>query len=814
MATYECECGGGHHRHAAEPERPTAPELREYAAETGLLGGEYDSPLTEAEESALATELLGVADEQELEAFLGSLLAPLARHDGGFLSAAAGEALGGVLKNVARTVLPPAPPTGGRGVSSPPCLPPTGRRGAPGPGCLVVDRLPMLRQHVGTRPDLILKWNAMDRPSRIDVVVHLHGFALHGGRMTLPVDMEPVSGLEFHTAGNAPGRTAPTLLVLPRGHHVDGPSGRRYSHPALEPPGAIDRLVAEALARFRAATGVDAPRGRLVLTAHSGGGASLVKILRTVDPDEVHTFDALYQDPTPLIDWARQRIDRGSGALRVLYRPYEKTARNSERVAAAVRPAGSPRFRVEWTKVQHMHIPRLYGPLLLADVAADLPGTGPAPAPRRGTAVREVADTYGELASGTGDRWSGTPEQLDFRQRVLSAHLAHSRQKGRPGRDLAPDELSHVPGTPDRIIMRSDAAAAAGRLLAAANAALAEARASGDADSGHTTRLTATSGYRGRERQRSLWLGHFTGYYDVTATARAKLPGGPHGDRAVRYMLVDFPIPDKIAAPGYSNHQNGIAIDFLQERDRGHGIANSTGKRAVRRWRSTWFYGWLRANAHRFGFGPLATEPWHWIFRGSPSTELFGLGSESMDPQESEFEVARRFVRLSAAAARNAAMAPRDRYHRYRPYRGRAGDRAVGRAAVFTAARRYAPGLYRSFHRYARPAPWYWPRRRYGHRYPGATPWPVPLPYEPTPEPMPYADTGTDPGPVDTGPVDTGPVDAGPVDTGPEAAPDAPAAPPPARAPAEPVAEPSAAPAPPDSGTWVRRGDRVMITEA
>ncbi|MFB6837720.1 M15 family metallopeptidase [Streptomyces sp. NPDC056361] len=623
MSTYECECGGRRRAAEAGSAGTVAPELREYAAETGLLGGEYGSPLTEAEESALAAELLGVADERELEAFLGSFLAPVARREGGFLSSTAGAALGGVLKNVALTALP------GMGSGT----------GSTGPGRQVVDRVPMLRRHAGTPPDLVLKWNAMNRPSRIDVVVHLHGFAVRGAAMTLPVDIEPVSGLDF---GAVPGRTAPTLLVLPRGHHFGGRSGRGYTHSALEPPGAIQRLVAEALARFKAATGVDAPLGRLVLTAHSGGGASLMRILRHTDPDEVHTFDALYGDPGPLVDWARRRAARGSGALRVLYRPYEPTARHSEQVAAAVRGASSPRFRVEWTKVPHMRIPRLFGPLLLADAGADLPGTGPAPAPapaprRRsggggGHAVREMAGTDDEFGGDPGHTsgaseaevgggWSGAPEQVAFRQRVLDAHLARTRKrKGRPGRDLAPGELAPVAGT--SISMRSDAAAAAGRLLAAAHAALAEARAAGDEDAGHTRRLTGGSGYRGSDHQQRLWLGYFKGYYDQTLAARAALPGGPHGDGAVRYMLDVFGIPARIAAPGYSNHQNGIAIDFLQVRGRGHPLRNSTGAAAVGQWHATWFFRWLQANARRFGFGPYTREPWHWVFQGSAAAPV------------------------------------------------------------------------------------------------------------------------------------------------------------------------------------------------
>jgi hypothetical protein len=33
-------------------------------------------------------------------------------------------------------------------------------------------------------------------------------------------------------------------------------------------------------------------------------------ILTELDPDEVHTFDALYTDPGPLIAWARRKAGR------------------------------------------------------------------------------------------------------------------------------------------------------------------------------------------------------------------------------------------------------------------------------------------------------------------------------------------------------------------------------------------------------------------------------------------------------------------------------------------------------------------------
>ncbi|WP_200896319.1 glucosaminidase domain-containing protein [Pseudarthrobacter chlorophenolicus] len=247
------------------------------------------------------------------------------------------------------------------------------------PGRLVVDRLPLLRIHRGTAPDLLLKWNSMPQgTTAVDVVVHLHGYSGRRAAMSIIRDKEPASGLDFADPEQpvTAGRTTPTLAVLPRGHYFGGNSGSGYSFPALTKAGALQQLVATAIDAFNKQTGSNASQGKLIITAHSGGGAPLMAILRHTDPDEVHTFDALYSDPSALIAWARRRVAAGSGALRVVFRPGEPTARNSERVAKSLKAlgAGAP-FRVESTKVPHNDIPKKFGWRLLADPSAALPGT-------------------------------------------------------------------------------------------------------------------------------------------------------------------------------------------------------------------------------------------------------------------------------------------------------------------------------------------------------------------------------------------------------------------------------------------------------
>jgi uncharacterized protein (DUF697 family) len=170
---------------------------------------------------------------------------------------------------------------------------------------------------------------------------------------------------------------------------------------------------------------------------------------------------------------------------------------------------------------------------------------------------------------------------------------------------------------------------------------------------------------------------------------------------------------------------------------------------------------------------------------GSMASSLLGEELEQFDQPEREFETARRVVRFSAAAARNAAFS--------RPE----GDaQAAGRAAALAAARRYAPGLYRRrrFRIYARPTPWYWPQ-----------PAPVDCPPPPVPPPPAAASAAGMPGPSP--------------DEGQE--PDVPAAEPAPQteAGAGPfggagMPRPAAGRGRPVSGRWVRRGDEVVILGA
>ena len=81
------------------------PEM-EFEDEDDLVDSDADSPFDEAEEMELASELLNVTDDEELEYFLGSLIKKATRRARKFIKSKARRHLGGLLRRVARKALP------------------------------------------------------------------------------------------------------------------------------------------------------------------------------------------------------------------------------------------------------------------------------------------------------------------------------------------------------------------------------------------------------------------------------------------------------------------------------------------------------------------------------------------------------------------------------------------------------------------------------------------------------------------------------------------------------------------------------------
>jgi hypothetical protein len=547
-------------------------------------------------------------------------------------------------------------------------------------GTMTIDKVPLLRQHAGIGPDLILTWNDMRKTSgTVDVVVHLHGYSLSkNARLHIGRDLKARSGLDWSDPtgkDSTPGRTRPTLALLPRGHFFGGRSGLEYRFPALTAPGGLRQLIEFGLERLSRSLGIGNLKcSRLILTAHSGGGAALLTILNNVDPHEIHVFDGLYQDAGALIRWAKRRIVRDhsalaqgttaverymaekGGALRVLYRGRTRTAYYSGPVAEALRkaiPAASPLrrwYRVEQTAAHHVQIPPLYGWRLLANAAADLPGVVPyvSTVKRPQSATRAIAreSPVEELKWGVPEDvaheeevfatapplahklvWpAATEEQRGFMRRVYKQHVARSARRRRFVPSVPNDELGDVEHGE---VMRKPAAASCVALLAHARANLASEKAQGSTAALKVKDFGARSGYRSVEKQFTGWRSAFGGtYYPDTQNVREKLPGGPHGESAVNYM-VEY-VGKRIAAPGYSLHNNGLAMDFFTKEGR-LSFGPSTNPRNVAAWKGTWLFDWLSRNAgaHHFFQNTSIDEPWHWEYRGPGIAGLSNGGRAS-----------------------------------------------------------------------------------------------------------------------------------------------------------------------------------------
>ncbi|MBV8934814.1 MAG: hypothetical protein JO095_03290 [Alphaproteobacteria bacterium] len=256
----------------------------------------------------------------------------------------------------------------------------------PGEGYL--ENTPVLEAHVGTQPDLFLRWNQVPLSvEMIDVVVFLHGFSQQGGEMPLAEKVER-SGLDLS------GRVRPTLAMLPRGNWI---RHYYYNFPSLL-SGGVDWLVDYGPGCFSRAIGSVAPGtarafsvDRFILAAHSGGAMPAVDVIAEASraPDELYIFDGLYgRDPAKgnplqgletLEGWLADRLRREperEGALRVVYieqqtGPFsrkvgELIAQHLSGADPACAAGLARRYRVEVSGVQHSQIARRCMPELLA----------------------------------------------------------------------------------------------------------------------------------------------------------------------------------------------------------------------------------------------------------------------------------------------------------------------------------------------------------------------------------------------------------------------------------------------------------------
>jgi GH25 family lysozyme M1 (1,4-beta-N-acetylmuramidase)/LAS superfamily LD-carboxypeptidase LdcB len=205
--------------------------------------------------------------------------------------------------------------------------------------------------------------------------------------------------------------------------------------------------------------------------------------------------------------------------------------------------------------------------------------------------------------------WPGaSAAQQNFMQRVYLRQVRAACQTITFVADVSDSELSEIESG---VKARREVAAACKQLLASARTAL-----SSDPSAAGVSAIGVLSGYRSASTQLKNWNSNFPKYFGETASDRTSADGGELGDAAA--ALLTRYISRRLAAPGFSLHNNGRAIDFFST-ENGRTLGASTREASRRGWRSSWLFGWLTANANEFGFfqNTAIDEPWHWEFRGS-----------------------------------------------------------------------------------------------------------------------------------------------------------------------------------------------------
>lgn len=198
---------------------------------------------------------------------------------------------------------------------------------------------------------------------------------------------------------------------------------------------------------------------------------------------------------------------------------------------------------------------------------------------------------------------NSTPAQLAFMRRVYDINLARSSASGTFTADVPAAELAAIEGG---YMARTAAASACVNMFAAIRAAI--------AFEGIAARVGLTSAYRSASHQFRLWQQYFPGYYADTATARQSQASGEHGEGAAQLCAAH--VRARIATPGYSNHNNGLAIDLLNVKG-GVTLENRARPEKTRLWRDTWLWRWLTTNAATYNYyqNTNIDEPWHWEYR-------------------------------------------------------------------------------------------------------------------------------------------------------------------------------------------------------
>ena len=193
-------------------------------------------------------------------------------------------------------------------------------------------------------------------------------------------------------------------------------------------------------------------------------------------------------------------------------------------------------------------------------------------------------------------------EEVELKAETYRAAVRNSEKWGGEFNfGLPEEETARVRGIHD---MESDAAASAKALLKAASTHLEEI--------GSQERVGVASTFRHADEQfddwNNAWYRHARDYMN---------------DKGIEDLSTIDPeelaryIGRAYGTPGYSNHQDGLAIDFrlfLDESKKSKVNNKKRDKAAIAAWETSDLYAWLDDHAEEFRFKPLQGEPWHWVY--------------------------------------------------------------------------------------------------------------------------------------------------------------------------------------------------------
>ena len=198
--------------------------------------------------------------------------------------------------------------------------------------------------------------------------------------------------------------------------------------------------------------------------------------------------------------------------------------------------------------------------------------------------------------------WSRSdPYPRRFKERVYNKAIERAKRVRQFTPTLPSNLVVEIEGKP----LRRDAAKALQSLLTKLRSDI------------HTQKkdlqVKIASGYRSANTQFNLWNGRFRKYYERAIKGGVIKPNdySPKAETALaRY------IGGKTAAPGYSKHQRGVAVDFIIKNSMGRPITSiSTTRAAINRWKQNWVWHWLNRHASKFNFYPYTKEPWQWEYK-------------------------------------------------------------------------------------------------------------------------------------------------------------------------------------------------------